>query len=85
MVENSRDENVTQHYCRTFGAIALAKGFVTPEYLKEAVEIQTREDLEARQHRLIGSILFSLDMITADQINEVLNELFHERGTGIPL
>ena len=82
MAENSRDESVTRLYCKRFGAIAVDRGFVAPEDLRKAIDIQVQDDLEAKKHRLIGNILFALDLITAEQIDEVLNELFDEIEIG---
>ena len=79
MAENSPEKSTTSHYCKRFGAIAVDKGFVSPEDLKKALDIQDQEDLAGKEHRLVGFILFNLDLITADQIDEVLNEVFDAR------
>jgi len=79
MAENPPEESATRHYCKRFGMIAVDKGFVSPEDLKKVINIQLQEDLAGEKHRVIGCILFSLDLMTADQIDEVLNGLFDER------
>ena len=42
-----------------FGMVAVEKGFVTPEQVVEALEIQVKENLSAGVHRFIGMILQS--------------------------
>ena len=83
MATNSREGSITRRSCKRFGAIAAGKGFVSFGDLRNAVAIQAREDLDGKKHRLIGSILFSLDLITAEQIDEVLNELFDESRSAV--
>ena len=84
MTENSRARSITQRYCKRYGAIAVGKSFVAPEDLRKAIDIQVQEDLEAKKHRLIGNILFALELITAEQSDEVLNELFDKSRSEIP-
>ncbi len=62
--------------CRRFGMIAVKKGFVTPEQVKEAFSEQLDDDLSGREHRLIGTILFEKNYLTWDQVETVLKELF---------
>ena len=57
---------------KRFGSIAVQKGFITSENLSEALRIQTIEDLEGTEHRLIGQILWEKGYIKTEQINEVL-------------
>ena len=57
---------------KRFGTIAIKKGFVEPEHIFEAMEIQIREDLEGSEHRLIGQILWEKGYITTQQIDEVV-------------
>jgi hypothetical protein len=54
-----------------FGTIAVKKGFVTSEQVLEAVKIQTERNMDGLEHRLIGSILYSMGYITLPQIDEV--------------
>ncbi len=62
--------------CRRFAAIAVKKGFVTPEQARTALLEQLEDDLSNRQHRLVGAILFQKNFITLEQIDMVLTELF---------
>ncbi len=63
-------------YEERFGNIAIAKGFITPEKLLDALRIQVQEETEEKQHRLIGQILLEQGVISGAQIQQVLAELF---------
>jgi hypothetical protein len=54
-----------------FGTIAVKRGFVTKEQVLESMKIQMERDLDGLEHRLIGSILYSMGHITLPQIDEV--------------
>jgi len=54
-----------------FGTIAVRNGFVTKEQVLEAMKIQMERDLDGLEHRLIGSILYSMGYMTLQQIDEV--------------
>ena len=58
-----------------FGTIAVKKGFVTKEQVLEAMKIQMERDLDGLEHRLIGSILYSMGYITLPQIDEVAEDV----------
>lgn len=58
MKRKNRFEQEVAKLCRRFGQIAVKKGFVTPEQVKEAFLEQLDDDLNGREHRLIGTILF---------------------------
>ncbi len=60
---------------RRFGTIAVHKGFVSADQIKEAFLEQLDDDLKGRDHRLIGTILFEKDLMTWDQVDVVLKEL----------
>ena len=60
---------------RRFGTVAVEKGFTTKEQILEAMKQQVEEDLDGKEHRRIGSILYSLGYITIPQINEVLESM----------
>ena len=60
---------------KRFGTVAVEKGFITKEQLKEAINVQIEQDLDGLERRLIGSILFSLGYMTIDQVNEVIKEM----------
>ena len=66
-------------YEERFGNIAIAKGFITPEELLDALGIQVQEETEKKQHRLIGQILLEQGVISGEQIQQVLAELFREK------
>ena len=66
-------------YEERFGNIAIAKGFITPEELLGALRIQVQEETEKKQHRLIGQILLEQGVISGEQIQQVLAELFREK------
>ena len=74
-MENNIDKGISQKYCTRFGIIAVNKGFVTADQLKEALTEQADDNLSNRPHRLIGRIFFEKDWMTDEQINMVLNEL----------
>ena len=73
---NDIDKEISKKYCTRFGLIAVNKGFVTADQLKEALTEQADDNLSNRPHRLIGRIFFDKGWITDEQINIVLNELF---------
>jgi hypothetical protein len=55
--------------------IAVSKGYVTADQLKEALTEQADDNISDRPHRLIGRIFFERGWITDEQIDLVLNEL----------
>ena len=61
--------------CRRFGTIAVHKGFVTSEQVKRAMADQLEDDLNGREHRLLGTILYDNGSLSESQIEEVLVEL----------
>ena len=69
------DADVTSDLCRRFGTIAVRKGFVTIDEMKAAIMEQIDDNIAGREHRLLGSILFSRCLITERQIEIVLQEL----------
>ena len=58
-----------------FGVVAVAKGYITPDQLFEALKIQVQEDLEKENHRLLGEILIDQNAMTHEQKDEVLKVL----------
>ena len=79
-MENNFGKNISQKYCTRFGMIAVSKGFVTADQLKEALTAQADDNISDRPHRLIGRIFFEKGWMTDEQIDLVLNEL--ERSSG---
>ncbi|MBN2125068.1 MAG: hypothetical protein JW821_12290 [Deltaproteobacteria bacterium] len=70
----------TKVLCRRFGSIAVEKGFVTEQQVKDALTEQVEDDVHKRPHRLIGEILFVKDRMTWKQIESVLKELFKDKA-----
>ena len=60
---------------KRFGTLAIEKGFVEPEHIFEAMEIQILENLQGSEHRLIGQILWEKGYITTKQIDEVVKSM----------
>jgi hypothetical protein len=72
----SKFEKAVSKLCRRFGTIAVKNGFVSMAQIKDAFMEQLDDDLNGREHRLIGTILFEKDLMTWDQVDLVLKELF---------
>jgi len=68
---------------KTFGDIALERGFITQEQLEWALKIQTDEDISEVEHRPIGRILLNEGFISLQQVGEILKSLdkLHEEKT----
>ncbi len=60
---------------RRFGIVAVEKGLVSPEQLREALEIQVTENVEKKKHRFIGTILVDQGYMKHSQISEVLKAM----------
>ena len=60
---------------KTFGAMAVEKGFVTQEELDEALRIQMDEFKDKKKARPIGRILLNEGFITMQQVGDVLKAL----------
>ena len=75
-MSNELDKELSRKYCRRFGQIAVEKGYVTSEQVKQAVSEQIDDDVAGRSHRLIGRIFLDKGAMTPQQIDDVLNELF---------
>ncbi|MFH1350266.1 MAG: hypothetical protein ABII26_04940 [Pseudomonadota bacterium] len=67
-----------------FGMVAVRKGYVTPDQIVEAFEIQMAEDLSKGKHNPIGMILVNLGIITKLQLDEILEILKTEKSTSSP-
>jgi hypothetical protein len=78
MKEVDIDKELSKKYCPRFGMIAVEKGFVTSDQLKKALAMQIEDNLSDKPHRLIGRIFFEEGLMTPQQIEIVLNELFRE-------
>ena len=71
----------TEHLEKRFGVVAVEKGFVSPAQLVAAIEQQLLDDVERGVHRIIGRILVEQQVMTVEQVDEVLNAM----GKGLPL
>ena len=65
-----------EHYEKRFGITAIEKGFITADDLVKAWTVQVNEDIGNRPHRLLGEILFELGLMTDQQVEGVLSEIF---------
>ena len=72
----SKFEKEVSKLCRRFGTIAVNNRFITKGQLKDAFMEQLDDDLNGRDHRLIGTILFEKGLMTWEQVDSVLKELF---------
>lgn len=74
-----------EYYEKRFGIIAVEKGYITPDDLIKALAVQVREDVANGTHRLVGEILLGMDVMTVDQIEEVVTAAFQEpRWSAVP-
>jgi hypothetical protein len=74
----SKFEKEVTKLCRRFGTIAVKNQFITKDQLKDGFMAQLDDDLNGRDHRLIGTILFEKGLMTWEQVDSVLKELFDE-------
>lgn len=75
-MEKSALHVVSEKYDPRFGQIAVDLGFITHAQLKDALCRQIDENLAGGKHRLLGTILFDMDLMSSEQIEKVLNVLF---------
>ncbi len=68
-------QSVSQRYCPRFGQVAIELGFITAEQLKVALAEQVDDELAEQRRRLLGTILFERNWMSAGQIETVLNRL----------
>ncbi len=76
MDDDNKDLSVK--YSRRFGTIAVEMGFATIDDIKEALDEQSDDDLSHRPHRLLGRILLENGLMSAKEMEAVLEELFKE-------
>ena len=62
-------------YEKRFGITAIERGYITPDDLIKALEVQVQEEIEHGSHRLIGEILLDHGKMIAEQVEEVLKVL----------
>lgn len=64
-----------EHLEKRFGIAAVEKRFITSDQVIEALTIQVAEDLSIGTHRPIGKILLENELITLQQLDEVLKSM----------
>ena len=69
------DSSNPGEFFKRFGSVAVHKGFTTIDQVKNALADQVEDDVQGREHRLIGAILFDKGWITEEQIEQVLRDL----------
>jgi hypothetical protein len=65
-----------EHYEKRFGIIAIRKNFISAEDFINALSVQVNEDIHEMPHRLIGKILYDMNLMTDKQIEEILGDIF---------
>ena len=60
---------------KRFGVTAVEKGLITLDQLFDAMKIQLTEEIKKKEHRLIGTILFDMGVLSLPQIDEVLDSM----------
>ena len=63
-----------KHHKR-FGTIAVNKGYINEEQLVKALEIQAKENVMEGKHRLLGEIFVDEGLLTAAQVDEILETM----------
>ena len=71
----SRWDEIIVEFSQRFGMIAVNRGHVTPEQLKEALAEQVDDDLASRPHQLLGKIFYEKNIMSLKQIDQVMDEL----------
>lgn len=62
-----------------FGIIAVDLGYITADQLIDALRTQVIGDIERKEHKLIGTILLDMGLLTNEQIIKVVKELTKKR------
>lgn len=73
---NDLHKELSRKYCPRFGQLAVESGFITEAQLIDALARQIREELDGKEHRLLGQILFEREVMSAPQIDQVMTEMF---------
>lgn len=53
----------------------MESGFISGAQLEQALAFQVQEELQGKEHRLLGQILFEKEWMSAAQIDQVLTHL----------
>lgn len=78
IMPNEIRKQVSGKYCPRFGQTAVESGFISGAQLQEALACQVQHDLEGKEHRLLGQILFEKEWMSAAQIDQVLTQLLKQ-------
>jgi hypothetical protein len=78
-MEKGRRGDVLAEFSVRFGMVAVDRGYVTPNQLKEALAEQVDDDLANRPHRLLGKIFFEKNLMNLNQIDEVLDGMVMDK------
>ena len=62
-----------EHYEERFGFLAIEKGFITQDELSKAQAVHAQEEIKNGIYRHLGEILFFQGIMSAQQIEEVVN------------
>ena len=60
---------------KRFGMLAIEKGFITEDQLKEAMKMQLDENCSTGSHRQIGKILQDIGLMSDPQIKTILKTM----------
>lgn len=66
---------MADEFCNRFGSIAVRMKFSTAVQVRDALTEQLDDNLNGREHRLLGTILYDHGWISEHQIEQVLVEL----------
>lgn len=58
-----------------FGEVVVAKGYLQPDVVQRALEIQRQRDGEGESHKLLGLILLEMGVIDNEQLIETLRHI----------
>ncbi|MHB1024235.1 MAG: hypothetical protein ACYC24_00840 [Desulfobacteria bacterium] len=74
-MRKSKWGDVLIDFSRRFGMLAVNRGYVTPKQLKEAIAEQLDDNLAGKPHQVLGKIFFDKNLMTLNQIDQILDEL----------
>jgi hypothetical protein len=69
---------------KRFGKMAIEKGFITEDQLREAINIQITSEIKNGESIPTGEILFDLGYINRAQIEEVRKEVLEQNTMECP-
>jgi hypothetical protein len=80
-MRNNDEMDLAIKYALRFGEIAVRKGFISRQQLRESLEEQVSNEsyLRLRPRRLIGEILFEQGWMNQNQIEIVLQEIANNK------